>query len=129
MPRTRHTTLNCSPGCTVEATLELFGGKWKALILYHLFEEPVLRFGEFRHRLPNVTQRMLTNQLRELEADGLVSRTVFPVVPPHVEYRLTDLGKTLKPVIQALKTWGDQYAHSPERDKRLKQDQSAQITA
>lgn len=129
MPRTRHTILNCSPGCTVEATLELFGGKWKALILYHLFEEPVLRFGEFRHRLPNVTQRMLTNQLRELEADGLVSRTVFPVVPPHVEYRLTDLGKTLKPVIQALKTWGDQYAHSAEREKRLKQDQSAQITA
>ena len=60
---------------------------------------------------------------------SLVSRTVFPVVPPHVEYRLTDLGKTLKPVIQALKTWGDQYAHSAEREKRLKQDQSAQITA
>lgn len=118
MPRTRHTTLNCSPGCTVEATLELFGGKWKALILYHLFEEPVLRFGEFRHRLPNVTQRMLTNQLRELEADGLVSRTVFPVVPPHVEYRLTDLGKTLKPVIQALKTLGGPVC--PFRRKRKK---------
>ena len=123
MPRTRHTILNCSPGCTVEATLELFGGKWKALILYHLFEDQVLRFGEFRHRLPNVTQRMLTNQLRELEADGLVSRTVFPVVPPHVEYRLTELGKTLKPVIQALKKWGDQYAHSVEREKKAKSEQ------
>ncbi|WP_010516832.1 winged helix-turn-helix transcriptional regulator [Komagataeibacter oboediens] len=102
MPRIRHTTLAWSPGCTVEATLELFGGKWKALILYHLFEDGVLRFGELRRRLPNVTQRMLTNQLRELEADGLVSRTVFPEVPPHVDYALTELGKTLKPVIQAL---------------------------
>jgi len=117
MPRIRHTTLACSPGCTVEATLELFGGKWKALILYHLFEDGVLRFGELRRRLPNVTQRMLTNQLRELEADGLVSRTVFPEVPPHVEYALTDLGKTMKPVIQALKTWGDRYAHSLQRNK------------
>ncbi|MBY4641813.1 helix-turn-helix transcriptional regulator, partial [Gluconacetobacter entanii] len=98
------------------ATLELFGGKWKALILYHLFEDGVLRFGELRRRLPNVTQRMLTNQLRELEADGLVSRTVFPEVPPHVEYALTELGKTLKPVIQALKTWGDRYAHSVQRN-------------
>ena len=117
MPRIRHTTLTCSPGCTVEATLELFGGKWKALILYHLFEDGVLRFSEFRRRMPNVTQRMLTNQLRELEADGLISRTVFPEVPPRVEYALTDLGKTLKPVIHALKEWGDKYAHSVRQKK------------
>lgn len=95
----------------------MFGGKWKALILYHLFEDGVLRFSEFRRRMPNVTQRMLTNQLRELEADGLISRTVFPEVPPRVEYELTDLGKTLKPVIHALKEWGDKYAHSVTQKK------------
>lgn len=67
--------------------------------------------------MPNVTQRMLTNQLRELEADGLISRTVFPEVPPRVEYELTDLGKTLKPVIHALKEWGDKYAHSLKQKK------------
>lgn len=109
MPRIRHKRLDCSPGCTVEATLTLIGGKWKGVVLYHLFEEGMLRFNELRRRLPNVTQRMLTSQLRELEADGLVTRTVYAEVPPRVEYRLSDRGRTLEPVIRALKAWGDAH--------------------
>jgi DNA-binding HxlR family transcriptional regulator len=100
---------HCNPGCSVEATLALIDGKWKGVILHHLMEE-TMRFSSFRRRMPNVTQRMLTNQLRELEADGLVLRTVYAEVPPRVEYRLTDLGRTLEPVITALKQWGDEHA-------------------
>lgn len=107
MPRIRHKNLDCSPGCVVEGTLALIGGKWKGVILYHLFEEEVLRFNEIRRRLSSVTQRMLTAQLRELEADGFVARKIYPEVPPKVEYRLTDFGRSLSPVITALKTWGD----------------------
>jgi DNA-binding HxlR family transcriptional regulator len=109
MPRVRHARLDCSPGCAVEATLQFIDGKWKGVILYHLFTG-TMRFNEIRRRLPNVTQRMLTNQLRELEADGFLSREVFAQVPPRVEYSLTDKGRTLQPVIQALKQWGDAYA-------------------
>jgi DNA-binding HxlR family transcriptional regulator len=109
MPRIRHKTLECSPGCTVEATLGVIGGKWKGVVLYHLFEEEVLRFNEIRRRLPNVTQRMLTSQLRELEKDGLISRKIYPEIPPKVEYRLSDRGRTLEPVIRALKAWGDNH--------------------
>ncbi|WP_167858485.1 winged helix-turn-helix transcriptional regulator [Methylobacterium nonmethylotrophicum] len=115
MARTRHRSLDCSPGCAVEATLQLIDGKWKGVILYHLLDEApepegALRFNALRRRMPNVTQRMLTNQLRELEADGLVHRTVYAEVPPRVEYRLTARGRTLEPVIRALKAWGDAYA-------------------
>ncbi|AWN47376.1 transcriptional regulator [Methylobacterium terrae] len=115
MARTRHRSLDCSPGCAVEATLQLIDGKWKGVILYHLLDEVpepggALRFNAFRRRMPNVTQRMLTNQLRELEADGLVHRTVYAEVPPRVEYRLTARGRTLEPVIRALKAWGDAHA-------------------
>ena len=109
MPRVRHTRLDCSPGCPVEAALQFIGGKWKGVILYHLLEE-TLRFNEIRRRLPNVTQRMLTNQLRELEADGLIRREIFPQVPPKVEYSLTGLGHSLQPVVLALKHWGDAHA-------------------
>ncbi|HQS07492.1 MAG: transcriptional regulator [Rhizobiales bacterium 24-66-13] len=106
MPRVRHKSLDCSPGCAVEGTLSLIDGKWKGVILYHLFEG-TLRFNELRRRLPNVTQRMLTNQLRELEAEQLIVRTVFAVVPPKVEYCLSPRGRSLEPVIMALKAWGD----------------------
>ncbi len=109
MARVRHRKLDCSPGCVVEATLALIGGKWKGLVLYHLFEEEVLRFNEMRRRLPSVTQRMLTSQLRELEADGLIVRTIYAEIPPRVEYRLSDRGRTLRPIIQALKAWGDAH--------------------
>lgn len=109
MPRTRHSSLDCSPGCVVEGALALIGGKWKGVILYHLFEEEVLRFNEIRRRLPSVTQRMLTSQLRELEADGFLTRKIYPEVPPKVEYRLTEHGRSLEPIIRALKSWGDAH--------------------
>jgi DNA-binding HxlR family transcriptional regulator len=108
MPRIRHQRLDCSPGCPVEGALDLIDGKWKGVVLYHLFEG-TLRFSEIRRRLPNVTQRMLTNQLRELEADGLIIRKIYPQVPPRVEYSLSTRGRTLKPVIKALKAWGDAH--------------------
>ncbi|RWK61177.1 MAG: HxlR family transcriptional regulator [Mesorhizobium sp.] len=106
MPRIRHDRFDCSPGCTVEGTLRYIDGKWKGVMLYHLFEG-TLRFNEIRRRIPNCTQRMLTNQLRELEADGLIARKIYPQVPPKVEYSLTPRGRSLEPVITALKTWGD----------------------
>ncbi|MEE7441170.1 MULTISPECIES: helix-turn-helix domain-containing protein [Methylobacterium] len=109
MPRTRRHTGACSPGCAVEATLRLIDGKWKGVILYHLLEG-TLRFNEIRRRLASVTQRMLTNQLREMESDGLITRTVYAEVPPKVEYSLTERGRSLDPVIRALKTWGDLHA-------------------
>ncbi|OQP85355.1 transcriptional regulator [Rhizobium rhizosphaerae] len=105
----RHAQMDCSPGCPVEATLSLIGGKWKGLVLYHLMDG-TLRFNELRRRLPNVTQRMLTNQLRELEADGLISRTIFAQVPPRVDYALTGRGRSLRTVILALKEWGEEHA-------------------
>jgi len=106
MPRVRHKTLNCSPGCAVEGALSLIDGKWKGVVLYHLFEG-TLRFNEIRRRLPGVTQRMLTNQLRELEADGLITRKVYAEVPPKVEYSLSARGRSIEPVIVALKAWGE----------------------
>ncbi len=109
MPRIRHKSFDCSPGCVVEGALALIGGKWKGVVLYHLFEEEVLRFNEIRRRLLNVTQRMLTAQLRELEADGFIERKIYPEVPPKVEYRLTEHGRSLGPIIVALKAWGDEH--------------------
>ncbi|MGA2494876.1 MAG: helix-turn-helix domain-containing protein [Roseiarcus sp.] len=108
MASPRHKRLDCSPGCAVEAALSLIDGKWKGVVLYHLLER-THRFNELRRRLPNVTQRMLTNQLRELEADGLILRTVYPEVPPKVEYSLTARGRSLAPVIAALKAWADAH--------------------
>ncbi|MFS3134367.1 winged helix-turn-helix transcriptional regulator [Gluconacetobacter sacchari] len=108
MPRIRHKRLDCSPGCAVEATLELIDGKWKGVILFHLLHG-TMRFNALRKRLPTVTQRMLTAQLRELEQDGFVLRTVYAEVPPKVEYSLTERGRTLEPVITALKQWGDTH--------------------
>ena len=106
MPRPRHDRFDCSPGCPVEATLALIGGTWKGVVLWHLLQG-TLRFNEIRRRLPNVTQRMLTNQLRELERDSFVIRTVYPEVPPKVEYSLSERGRSLEPVILALRAWGE----------------------
>ncbi|WP_342626941.1 helix-turn-helix domain-containing protein [Nguyenibacter vanlangensis] len=107
-PRWRRHISPGGPACSVEATLSLIDGKWKGVVLWHLLDG-TLRFGELRRRIPRVTQRMLTTQLRELEVDGLVERQVYPVIPPKVEYSLTDLGASLGNVLFALKLWGDEH--------------------
>ena len=99
--------------CPVAATLELIGGKYKALILWHLSEE-TLRFSELQKHITNATPKMLTQQLRELEAQELISREVFPVIPPRVEYSLTDLGRSLLPILVAMRDWGAEYLKSKE---------------
>lgn len=118
---------DCAVGCSVEAALTLIGGKWKGVILYRLLTEDVLRFNALRRFLPSITQRMLTNQLRELEQDGLIDRKVYAEVPPKVEYRLTPLGKTLAPLINMLKSWGDYYVEthiSQRRNNEVMQDEA-----
>ena len=109
MGKVRHPRFDCSPGCPVEATVSLIGGKWKCVILWHLHTEGTLRFSDLRRRIPGVTQRTLTNQLRELEADGLVHREVYPQVPPKVEYSMTEMGRGLGPILMALKAWGEEH--------------------
>ena len=99
---------DCAVGCPVEATLDLIDGKWKGVILYHLLGDTV-RFNELGRRLSRITQRMLTRQLRELEAAGLIHREVYAEVPARVEYSLTALGRSLEPVIRSLWSWGNSY--------------------
>lgn len=105
MPKPRHSNYDCSPGCAVEATITLIDGKWKCVILYHLLDG-TLRFNKLRRLIPGATQRVLTAQLRELEADGLVIRTIYPEIPPRVEYKLSDLGRSLETVLKSLGGWG-----------------------
>ena len=110
-------------GCTaVTTTLAIIGGKWKILILYHLCAG-TQRFNELRRLLPDITQRMLTLQLRELEDDGIVHREVYPQVPPKVEYSLTAFGATLIPVIEVMDAWGKQYASECRRHRRVSQSE------
>ena len=97
--------------CPVETTLELIGGKYKALILWHL-SEGKLRFSELHKVITGATPKMLTQQLRELEAQTLIHREVFPVIPPKMEYSLTELGKSLMPVLIAMRDWGTGFLRS-----------------
>ena len=97
--------------CPVSATLDLIGGKYKALILWHLAENK-LRFSQLNKLIPSATPKMLTQQLREMEAQNLVHREVFPVVPPKVEYSLTALGRSLMPVLVSMRDWGSAYLES-----------------
>lgn len=94
--------------CGVEVSLELIGGKWKGVILWHLTFK-TLRFSQLKRRLGTVTQKMLTQQLRELERDKLIHREVYAEVPPKVEYSLTKLGQSLQPVLKSMCEWGQQY--------------------
>lgn len=94
--------------CPVEATLELIGGKYKALILWHL-SEGTMRFSELKKEIAGATPKMLTQQLRELETQNLLNRKVYPVIPPKVEYSLTELGRSLMPVLVAMRDWGSDY--------------------
>lgn len=97
--------------CPVETTLDLIGGKYKALILWHL-SDGTLRFSQLRKMISGATPKMLTQQLRELESQDLIHREVFPVIPPKVEYSLTELGKSLMPVLHAMRDWGAGYLRS-----------------
>ncbi len=95
--------------CYVELALQLIGGKWKAIILYQLGDMCIMRFGGLKKAMPDISEKMLIQRLRELEADGLIHRKVFRQVPPKVEYYLTDLGLALIPVLHQLRNWGIQY--------------------
>ena len=99
------------PACPVETTLTLIGDKWKVLILRDLLTG-TKRFGELKKSIGNVSQKVLTTQLRAMEENGLLTRTVYAEVPPRVEYTLTDLGKSLKPILDAMWNWGEEYKAS-----------------
>jgi DNA-binding HxlR family transcriptional regulator len=92
----------------VQAVLNILGGKWKLLILWHL-RDGSRRYGELKRLMPGITEKMLIQQLRELEQDGLVTRTAYPEIPPHVEYDFSACGRSLRPVLQVLCHWGNEY--------------------
>jgi DNA-binding HxlR family transcriptional regulator len=103
------------PACPVEITLNVIGGRWKPVVLYHLFAG-TLRYSDLQRAIPRITPKMLTQQLRDLERDGVVKRNVFPEVPPRVEYSMTPLGATLRPAMQAMCQWAKEYERTrPER--------------
>ena len=101
--------------CPVEATLDLIGGKYKALILWHL-SDGKLRFSQLRQRITKATPKMLTQQLRELESQQLIHREVYPVIPPKVEYSLTQTGRSLMPILVAMRDWGAEYLRSKDQE-------------
>jgi DNA-binding HxlR family transcriptional regulator len=95
--------------CPVRTTMDIIGGKWKPSILYYVWNLGACRFGEFQHYIPHITKKMLTQQLRELERDGIVSRKVFRQVPPRVDYSLTNYGVTLEPIMNSMADWGAKH--------------------
>ena len=96
------------PACPVATTVALIGSKWKLLIIRNLLARP-WRFNELKKDLEGISQKVLTDSLRSLEADGIITRTVYPEVPPRVEYALTELGKSLKPILDSMRAWGEAY--------------------
>ena len=96
------------PACPVATTVQLIGSKWKLLILRNLLKRP-WRFNELRRDLDGISQKVLTDSLRSMEEDGIITRTVYPEVPPRVEYALSDLGESMRPIIQAMEQWGTEY--------------------
>ena len=107
--------------CYFEMTLDIMGGKWKPIILYYINHNEVARHSDLKRFIPSINERMLTRQLRELENDMLITRKVYPVVPPKVEYSLTKSGKSLIPILTSLIEWGKNYAHSMDY-KNFKMD-------
>lgn len=101
------------PACPVATTVSLIGSKWKILIIRNLMQRP-WRFNELKRDLDGISQKVLTDSLRSMEADGLITRTVYPEVPPRVEYALSELGESMKPIIDALAKWGTDYKNSLE---------------
>ncbi len=96
------------PACPVATTVQLIGSKWKLLIMRNLLVRP-WRFNELQKSLDGISQKVLTDSLRSMEADGIITRTVYPEVPPRVEYALNDLGESMRPIIKAMEVWGDHY--------------------
>ena len=115
MELTESTAKQELPACPVETTLTLISDKWKVLILRDLMNG-TLRFGELKKSIGHVTQKVLTAQLRQMEASGLLTRKVYAEVPPRVEYTLTELGYSLKPVLDAMKNWGEDYKKLQENE-------------
>ena len=122
MRKQRYARYPSACGCGVEACLEVIGGKWKGLLLHQLIQHGTQRFGQLRSLKPNLSARILTAQLQELEEDGIVVRKAYAVVPPKVEYSLSEYGQTLVPLIQALQAWGDE-------DRRRRGSRTAKSSA
>ena len=95
--------------CPVTATMQVLGGKWKAILINAIYHTSPARFGELKRSVKGITQSMLTQQLRELEDDGLISRKIYAEIPPRVEYTLTEFGLTLSPIMQSMAKWGEEY--------------------
>jgi len=101
------------PACPVATTVALIGSKWKLLIMRNLLARP-WRFNELKKDLEGISQKVLTDSLRSMEADGIITRTVYPEVPPRVEYALSELGESMRPIIKSMETWGLDYKKSKE---------------
>jgi len=114
--------------CPVETTLHVISGRWKTVILFHLFDG-TKRFSELLRAMNGITQKMLTQQLREMESDGVVRRRVYPQVPPKVEYSLTSLGQSLKPVVEAMCRWGLRHNQVTARRRSRLTKERAEVTA
>ncbi|RDW18347.1 transcriptional regulator [Oceanobacillus arenosus] len=109
--------------CRVEDALGILVGKWKPIILLHLLQEGTKRFSELKRNIPEITQKMLTKQLRELEDEDIVQRVVYPQVPPKVEYSITEYGKSLEPILDAMHEWGVKHT----LHKRQKQNEQSKM--
>ena len=96
------------PECPVATTVQLIGSKWKLLVLRNLLQRP-WRFNELKRSLDGISQKVLTDSLRSMEEDGLITRTVYPEVPPHVEYALSETGESMRPILMAMQSWGTNY--------------------
>ena len=121
MPDPRGNKISCTNyQCEIELTLEILSGKWKALIIWNLHLHKVIRYNEFRRLIPSITQKMLTQQLKELEKYDIVSRIVYPSVPPMVEYRLTEIGEELIPIMGQMDLWGKKYVKKYQEATRGK---------
>ncbi|MBE6989150.1 MAG: helix-turn-helix transcriptional regulator [Ruminococcaceae bacterium] len=103
------------PDCPVATTVQLIGNKWKLLIIRNLLGRP-WRFNELHKSLEGISQKVLTDSLRQMEADGIITRTVYPEVPPRVEYALSELGESMRPILDAMQTWGNGYKAQREQD-------------
>lgn len=101
------------PACPVATTVQMIGSKWKLLIMRNLLQRP-WRFNELKKDLEGISQKVLTDSLRSMEADGIITRTIYPEVPPRVEYALSDLGESMRPIMDAMEIWGTEYKKSKE---------------